>query len=246
MRIAGYLSWYDESPHWLATAVSGMARLCDLIVAHDGAYQLFPSARHRSHPQQAEAILQAAEAADAACLIYRPNELGGGSGGNEVEKRSLGLKLVGSLLEPDVDWLLVFDGDFHVMQMREELIRARLAETEHDVATYTVLDGKDLLAIPALEKFAREKWADTEWTIRTRDIYRWTPSLTIGPQHWAYARTDDGVKRWLRGPWDDRLEAALDLGPDLVVYHRNQDRTQVRSHAADVYYQRRAATGLEA
>src|SRR5256885_1150092 len=110
MRVVGLLSFYDESPSWLATAVTGFARVCDAITAVDGAYALLPGARPCSHPQQAEAILSASEAAGVACTVHRPNRL---FFGNEVEKRNFTFQLAGAGLTGD-DWLLVFDADYHV------------------------------------------------------------------------------------------------------------------------------------
>ena len=226
--------WFDESPSWLATAVSGMGRLCDDIVAVDGGYALFPGARARSHPQQAEAVLTAAEASGTGCVVHRPKDIWFG---NEVEKRNHALSLCATL-EPD--WLVVFDADYHVLQMEPELIRAELAATEHDVATYTILDGKDMLGDEALAQYARERDASTEWTVRTRDIYRWNPNLKIGPAHWCY---HDGDK-WLRGPFE-QLAEAHNLEAQLVVYHRNQDRAAVRRQTAYGYYKNREAARTE-
>ncbi len=241
MKICGYMSFFDESPHWLATAVAGMARLCDVIVAHDGAYALYPGARARSHPHQSEAVLGAAEAADVACLLYQPRDV---YWGNEIEKRNQGLRFAGALLEPDEDWLLVFDADFHVLRVNPEVIRHELGETELDVATYTILDGKDLMADPGMERAAKEMDISTEWTTRTRDIYRWTPSLTIGPTHYGYSRWDNGKRRWLRGPWEG-VEDAHELEANLVVYHRREDRAKVRLAGADGYRINRQNAGIE-
>lgn len=243
MKIAALISWYDESPHWLATCVAGVARFCDYIIGHDGAYALYPSARACSHPQQAEAVIQAAEAAGAACMIYRPNEV---YRGNEVEKRNAGLRMAGALLEPEEDWLCIVDADFHILRCESEVIRAELASTHHDVASYTLLDGKDMLANEATARFARELDASTEWTYRTRDFYRWTPSLQVGPTHYCYSRERDGERVWLRGPeLNVEPEPALDLRANLVFYHRRQDRASVRQKAAKEYYDRRHRFGIE-
>lgn len=229
----------------LATCVSGIARVADLIIAHDGAYALYPTARPRSHPDQAEAILRAAEATDVACMIYRPSEV---YYENEVGKRNDGLRFCRALLESNEDWLFVIDADFHVLRCEPERVREELSQTPYDVATYTILDGGDWMAEEARSKLATQIAMSTEWTIKTRDAYRWTPSLEIGPTHYHYSRWDNGEQRWMRGPLTaaDGLEDAHDLGSALAVYHRRADRPLVRQQAADVYYERRVEYGIEA
>jgi hypothetical protein len=44
-KIWGLLSWYDESPSWLAEAVASFAPMLDGLIAVDGAYALYPDAR---------------------------------------------------------------------------------------------------------------------------------------------------------------------------------------------------------
>jgi hypothetical protein len=246
LRIAGILSWFDESPAWLAAATTSLGRFCDIVIAHDGAYQLFPGARPRSHPQQAEAVMHAAEAMDMACVIYRPKDI---YWGNEVEKRNEGFRIAGALLEPDEDWVVVWDADYHLLKITPERVRHDLEHTDCDVATYTLLDGKDMLATPALEQYAQQRPIDTEWTIMTRDIFRWHPTLAVGPLHWSVSVQRNGKREWLRGPFSDNtfepLAPAHDLRADLVAYHRTQDRAHVRKHAAKGYYERRAERGIE-
>lgn len=177
----------------------------------------------------------AAEASGTGCVVHRPQDVWHG---NEVEKRNHALSLCATL-EPD--WLVVFDADYHVLQMEPDLIRAELAATDLNVATYTILDGKDMLGDEALAMYARERAASTEWTVRTVDIYRWHPSIRIGPGHWCYWSERDG---WMRGPFE-HLAPAHDLGANLVVYHRNQDRAQVRRDTAYGYYKNREAARTE-
>jgi len=241
MRIAGLLSWYDESPHWLATAVAGFARVCDVIVAVDGAYRLYPGARPRSHPSQVEAITRTAEALGIGCLVYQPDDVWRG---NEVEKRNTLLQLAGPLLREGEDWVLVFDADFHILRCEPELVRATLTTTDAAVATYVILDGKDFLADPELHELAAKHPVSTEWTLRTRDVYRWTPTLRVGPAHWCYSAEVDGERRWLRGPYRE-LAPAVNLDRALVVYHRTQDRAEERRQAAQGYYEMRERYGVE-
>ncbi len=181
MKIVGILCWYDESPSWLANAVCGFGRVCDEIVAVDGAYSMYPGARPRSHPEQAEAILAAAETMGVGCTIHRPKDV---FFGQEVEKRNLSLKLAAPLLTPGEDWVMIFDADYQVMLCEDPVYaRALLEHTEHNVATYTLLDGHDILANETAAEVCRDVDIDTEWTIRDRGIFRWTDDLRYGPSH---------------------------------------------------------------
>lgn len=248
MRLAGYLIWYDESPSWLATAVAGFARFCDPIVALDGAYGLYPGARARSRPDQAEAIMSTCEALDVGCVVYRPSEP---YWGNEVEKRNLALQLCRPHLKAG-DWVCAFDADYHVLQAQPEMILWELEQTDRNVATYTLLDGKDLMADEYLAVYAAGRPIDSEWTMRTRGLYRWTDDLRYEHAHWLLHGTYDGRDQWIYGPelvpTDERafpLEPAHNLDAALVVHHRNQHRPLSRREAAAGYYQNRQTVGAE-
>ncbi len=240
MKIVGLLSWYDESPGWLGTAVAGFARVCDTIVALDGAYALYPGARACSHPNQAETIMQAAEASGAGCIIHRPNEVWRD---NELGKRNQLLRLAGSLDLTTDDWLIVFDADCHILRISPDNIRAKLAATDLPIATYTYLDGKDFLSDPKIRDQVRDHEIDTEWTGRTRDVFRWDPTLRVGLQHWLYSAERDGERVWIRGP--ESQDEACQLDRDLVIYHRTADRAKVRRDAQAYYYKLREQHGVE-
>lgn len=240
MKIHAVLSWFDESPTWLATAVAGIGRFCDTVVAVDGAYQLFPAGRPKSHPQQVESIVHTAEAMGLGCLVYQPQTIWYG---NEVEKRNKSLELAASVAE-EGDWLCVFDADYHVLLCNPEAIRAELEATEHDVATYTLLDGKDFQSTEALERYAAQTYIDHEWAMHTRDLYRWNPTLRVGPAHWAYSVERGGEREWLRHQFDNSVDA-LDLRANLVFYHRTQDRSEQRRKSAEQYYATRNEMGIE-
>jgi len=245
MKIVGVLIWYDESPAWLANAVCGFGRVCDEIVAVDGAYSMYPGARPRSNPDQAEAILAAAETMGVGCTIHRPKDV---FWGNEVEKRNLSLRLAGSLGLTRDDWVMVFDGDYQVMRCEDpEFVRSVLETTDKNVATYTILDGHDPLADE--NSVAVTMNIDTEWTLRDRGIFRWTDDLRYGPAHYFVKGTYDGDSQWLRGP-DISGDAALaaepeHLGSSFVVVHRRSKRAKVRRDAAEGYYRMRDQNRFE-
>jgi hypothetical protein len=240
--IIGKLIWYDESPSWLAACVAGFGRVCDTIVAVDGAYQLYPRARSHSMPEQREAIMAAAEAAGCGCVVYQPRDVWAG---NEVAKRNAALDLCRHLGTPGEDWVLVFDSDFQVMQVYADTVRAALAETEHHVATYTLLDGQDMLADEATAKLARHTDVSTQWTVRTRSIYRLLPGLQYHVKHWnVIADNPDGPGSiTLFGP--EQVEEEARLEGALVAYHRRKDRAKVRLDDAAAYFAARDLAGAE-
>lgn len=199
-----------------------------------------PGARPRSHPQQVEAIVNTAEAMEIGCLIYQPDEIWWG---NELAKRNKSIALAATVAEKD-DWITVIDADYHLLRCNPDVIRHELEETDLHVAAYTLLDGKDFLATAALEQYAVKTNIDTEWTIRTRDMYRWNPTLQVGPAHWCYSAVVDDRRRWLRGPYNDLLPE-LELGANLVFYHRTQDRALIRRESAGVYYKAREEHKIE-
>jgi hypothetical protein len=240
VNLIGILSWWDESPAWLSTAVAGFGRFCDTIIACDGAYALYPGGRAHSMPDQREAILAAAEAAGAGCIVHQPKDVWIG---NEVEKRNHTLNLARAIGTENEDWVVIFDGDYQMMQTDPETVRARLADTHLNVATYTMLDGKDLLA--ETPELAQQVDLSTEWAVRTRGIFRLLPNLRYETKHWHVVGDDpDGWKLTLFGDFN-KEEPALQLEAALVVYHRRQARAKVRNQAAEGYYQLRDELGAE-
>lgn len=241
MKIAGLLSWYDESPAWLAAAVAGMGRICDEIVAVDGAYALYPAGRPRSHPQQAEAVLHAAEALGIGCTLYRPRDV---FWGNEVEKRNLTLSLAAPHLEAGSDWILVFDGDWLVVEASPEIVRHELERTELEMALFTIVETVDFMANPTTDEYAREHELESSWSGQTGPIFRWDPTLRYGPSHFVLSRERDGEREWVAGPNGVHVDAH-ELGRSLVVHHRSQDRSFVRRRSASDYYKARDLHGVE-
>lgn len=254
-RVVGVLSWYDESASWVGAAVAGMARVCDDIVAVDGAYALYPGGRPRSAPDQSEVILGTCEALGVGCVIHRPRDVWRG---NEVEKRNHTLQLARALMdpapvddEPTDQWVLIFDSDYRVILLDDpNRVRRDLGGTDLHVATYTLLDGQDVHADEFLAAYAQSRHIDHEWTIRDRGIFRWTDDLRYVGKHWITCGTYAGEHHWLRGPdlqagEVDKAADCLHLGRGLVVVHRRHERSKTRALAADGYYALRDELGVE-
>lgn len=126
--VALLLSWYEEQPEWLYELVSSVAGVCDRVVAVDGAYALYPDARARSGPDQADAILFGAAEQGLGVTVHQPRTPWVG---NEVEKRRYAHRLAAG-----ADWLLVLDGDERVIERPDDLLE-RLQVTGCRSATFT-------------------------------------------------------------------------------------------------------------
>lgn len=242
MRVVLLLSFYDEYPSWLSTVVAGFARVCDEIVAVDGAYGFYPGSDRapRSHIEQAEAIQSAAEAAGVGCTIHRPRDP---FAGNEVEKRNLTLALAAAV-EPD--WVVVADGDYHITHCDPATFRALLDETDLNAAAYLLGDSMDYAAL-GMADTAAQNGAPTSWAFPLRDIFRWTPDLAYGPAHFTVSGTYEGRRQWLKGPEGSPLVVpCLDTLGSLVAAHRNRHREKGRRDAADRYARVRVESQIEA
>ncbi len=239
MRIHGIFCWYDESSSWIGTAIASLGRFCDHIVALDGAYALYPGGKARSHPHQAEVILHTAEAAGVACTLVQPSEVWWG---NEVEKRNKAFSIVSAFATHD-DWLCIYDADYHALQCQPDSIRYELENTDCLVAEYGITDTEDWLSNGA-QSLAVETKIQTQWVSKTRDLYRWNPTLTVGPAHGDYSIAgEDGERLWLRGPYE--LAPAHDISGFLTVHHRTKHRAMVRRESQQGYYTMRDALGVE-
>ena len=235
IRVTGLLAWYDESPLWLAAAVTGASRLCDHVVAVDGAYALYPHGRAQSDPEQAEAIVHAAYGAGIGCTIYRPRDVWMG---NQIEKRSLMFELGRAT---GADWFFVFDADDLVTHVPFDA-KKRLAQAEEDVAACTLWWTEDTQAHPLAQTLSYPHEAVNRYH---RGLFRSLPGLRVEGAHYHYLAEREGETVHLRGHSDyHELEPFLNL-TDLRVQHRHPQRTRARLEASSAYDRLVRAHGLE-
>jgi len=239
VSVTGLLAWYDEPVTWLAAAVIAAAKLCDHVVAVDGAYALYPGGRAQSDPEQAEAILHAAYGAGIGCTIHRPPSVWMG---NQIEKRST---MFGLGRETEADWFFVFDGDDLVTQVPAD-VRSRLVEATEDVACYTLWWTEDIERDPGKAGAARAFSYPHEASNRYfRGLFRALPNLRVEGSHYHYCAEREGETVHLRGHEDfHELEPFLNL-TDLRVQHRHPQRTRARLEVSAAYDKLVRAHGLE-
>lgn len=237
MRIFGLISWYEESPLWLAAVTASAGKLCDHIVAVDGAYALFPDGRERSGPEQAAAIQEVCAANGMGCSVHIPQERWID---NEVEKRSFMFRAAELLAEPD-DWYIILDADEVIYEVPSDL-RKRLEETELDVAEVTFREWEDFDHEPAKAATARKFDFPRENRYPIRTVFRALPGLSVTGNHYTYT-LPDGRILWGNSTQAEQ-EPCLDLR-DLLVDHRTHLREVNRRNRAKDFYARRDASEIE-
>lgn len=227
MRIYALLNWYDERPDWLAATVASASKLCDGIVAVDGAYFLYPdSLRYpASGAVQATAIMETALACGMSCTIHVPTEPWVG---NEVGKLNALFDL--GIPEPMEDWFFRIDGDELVTDCPYD-IRDRIAQTD--------LHAAELRMWVRTDGVTRHEM----WPIRR--LWRVVPEMRVGPAHHIFHGTVNGERITLADSENRaRQTPALDL-PDLTMEHRNRQRNQERLDRKERYYRQRDELGVE-
>lgn len=230
MKIVALLSWYDETPAWLAATVASVAPLVDDVVAVDGAYCLYPNGKGSSDPMQAQTILETAAACGIGATVYTPQCVWGG---NEVEKRSH-LFAMAEQLTVETDWYFPIDAD-EVLKFASPHVRPMLEETQLDVAEISLNDKMKVDT-----DLARQMdWPEYE-SHKHPQLFRALRGLHVDTAHFHYVA--DG--RYLWGP-PGKMETALDLSQEIKVEHRNHLRSVARDNARRTYYQRREQLGVE-
>lgn len=219
MGIIALLAWYDEAPAWLYNAIRSLEKLpAQHLIAIDGAYQLYPEGKARSHIDQYAAIHDAAAAAGIGCTVHTPHTVWRG---NEVEKRSKLFQLGDQVADPNQTWFFVLDAD-EVITAAPDDLHAQLAATSLDVAAVT--------------------FSEPHPTLKRRDypmpvVFRAIPGIRVDGNHFTYV-TPDGRYLWGNATVED-LEPRLDLTQTLRLEHLTHYRDRTRAQAATLYYDQR-------
>lgn len=221
MQIVALLSWYEESPEWLAAMAYRLPLAgVDRLVALDGAYALYPGATAASHPSQKLALNTACSEVGIPADIYTPT---GVFKGNEVEKRSALFELAEEVTGPD-DWYFVIDADELITTVPDDF-RERLEHTDLDVARVTFDEERDRDRPPP-------SLAQRKDTFTIPILFRAIRGLRVKTNHWTYV-TPDGKRLW--GQDKRTLVPALDC-TDLHILHRSDMRHEARRADQYAYY----------
>lgn len=224
MRLIALLSWYDEPRDGLLACIQGLARMnTDLLVALDGAYDLYPDGKGRSELDQHGVLAAACAQFGIDLLDYTPSSTWEG---NEVAKRTELFRL-GWGAAQDGDWFFVVDGDEQIVDVPDDL-RERLEATDLDAAEITMRH----LAVAETSEWP-------PWHI-TRRLYR-AQRIHVETNHWTY-KAEGGRTLWIGGGPEE--VPALDLS-DLRMDHNYEHRSNVRHSAKLAYHEAKFQAGAE-
>ena len=240
--ITASLVWWDEPPELLDACVRGAARVCDRIVAVDGAYRRYPGATVTSPPEQAAAISEAARDAGIECLVVSPDRLWAG----QVEKRThaLALAAIGS------DWVAVVDAD-HVIDADRSEARLALSRVPQNAnaASVTMMTPAD--PSRPLAETSATGWhrAMAQSEMRYDHLFRALPGLRVERFHWWYSAIVDGRRRWVSRGEATGGTMVVPLTCRYVVEHRTHTRDEAHILAGRAFCNDRmlvvARTGQE-
>lgn len=206
MRIVALLSWYDEPPELLSSNVASWSKLCDRVIALDGAYADLPDGKPHSPIEQRAAIEWAAQHTGMGVTMIGP---GVTWVGNQIAKRNA-LLTHAARITSSTDWLLTIDADEY-LEPPPLGVRERLMDTERDVARVKIR-------------------ADA--ILYQQRLVRALPGLRVEGVHWRVMN----FERCLWGiPGKDHEEPFLDL-PDVVIRHRRDERPAKRLAQQKAYY----------
>jgi hypothetical protein len=211
------MAWFDEDPCWLAASVAAFAKICDHVIAVDGAYFVYPERRAASGGDQAETITAAARAAGVGVTVHVPQTVWMG---NEVEKRTCYARIANALGTPYEDWLLVLDADEEISEV-SPLARADLENTDLDAAEVGMWTTDELRS----------------WFGPSRRLYRMLPDMRYGPTHFSLQGVGrSGEPVWLNGlgpRYGQPMGEALSMVQQIRVEHKHHLRTGPRAEKAE-------------
>lgn len=242
MKIVALLSFFDESPTWLAGLVASLNGVADHLIAVDGAYWLYPNSidTFKSDISAIQTIQEVARGIGIGCTVHVPS---GPFMGNEVEKRNLTLSY-GEALTTDDDWYFVIDGDEVVSHARPDLHTELAACTVegYSVANYGIRNTVDPFNLPKrLHDQLRNESLVLDNVQPVRGLMRAIRGLRYVDAH--YVVTDGSI--YLCGNRDHHtLEPAADMSGHLLLDHR-MDRLGPRHRARRDYYTARDELGIE-
>lgn len=245
-RIIGLLSWWDESPTWLAATVTSMARVCDHIVALDGRYALFPDTRTASPQQQADAIACAAYGAAVGLTLVQPRHIWA----DEMEKRTALFQYGAVAADTFTDWYLIMDADEVLApSVTQQAVHMMVDDAEQngaEVVQGLLLESIDDQQNPQMARISRQFATDPVSLGPSPRLWRALDDMRVAGYHYHYSGCDESGQRvvvWNRD--GDGERAAWHHSEELIVETRCLLRSAHRAQQRVEYYGERDRLKVE-
>jgi hypothetical protein len=246
-KVIGIISWFDESPTWLASTVASMARICDHIIAVDGRYALYDDSRVCSEMVQHDAIQHTARAAGCALTLHIPNA----PFDDEMHKRTYLFQLAELVAKPFEDWIFAIDGD-------EVLIEAPPKERLHKVLDDAA--AEDCWVVTGTLRDVADPHKNPERTLASMKMpivsaiectmprfFRVGKNMRVVGYHYNYVAEDEtgnSIEYWGDDNLVDRAKWKV-TSQFAIIEHRHEQRALTRKRVREQYYKDRKDVGLE-
>lgn len=247
-KIVGILSWFDESPTWLAATVSSMARICTHVIAVDGRYLHYDDKRVASSYAEHETIMETARGCGVGLSLHIPTK----PFENEMQKRTLSFQLASQVAIPHHDWFMVLDGDEVIVDTPDkQYVCGELDKAaEHGVRTVTVTLRDIADPHENLERTRFGCALPIEHIVESRvpRLFRFPEKLECRGYHYNYIGIDENgmpVELWGQDTVTQYRSKWACFTDDIVIEHRHAHRPKVRKKRREQYYQDRDDIGLE-
>jgi hypothetical protein len=247
MKVIGLLSWFDESPTWLAATVASFGRICDHVVAVDGRYSMYEDDRTSSTTEQHEAIVETCRGTGLGLTLdvaRRPYA-------TEMEKRTHLFQLASIHAETFRDWFFILDGDEVLIEApgRKHVhsVLKTLTERKQSVATAQLFEVVDPHADARRDEISRKVETDLHYSTTTPRFWRALADMRVTGYHYHYsgiAEHGDREVLWGSASSED-LVPWHHFGEDVLIENRCLKRAITRKKKRDEYYHLRDLSKIE-
>jgi hypothetical protein len=245
MRVIGLLSWFDESPTWLAGTIASFARVCDHIVCVDGRYALYDDVRVQSTSEQHEAIIEAATGAGLGLTLHTRNTVWC----DEMEKRTHLFKLGSIEARTFEDWFFVLDADEKLYSI-EQGVAGQLKDAALrgvNVASAHMIELTDPAETPEKEVIGQQLPVDYVYQYETPRFWRALQDMEVSQYHFHYTGVDESGERVTLWGHADHVENPewVRLGDACLIENRCLRRPLKRHEKRTQYYAARDSLHME-
>lgn len=248
MRIIGLVSFWDESPTWLAASISSLGRFCDHVIVLDGRYALYPDKRLQSGTGEHYAAIDAARAVGMGITLHTAPA----TFPDEMSKRTKLFELAALESTPGEDWYFVLDADEVVVEsFDKDGIHHYLSALDSSVTTVTakLWEKADPHESPARTELSMKLPVDWRYECASPRFWRVHKNMRVVGYHYNYVGDDaDGnpVELWGNDHVVQRDKTTwASLCAHVVLENRNRMRAKSRDKDRQQYYADRDLCGLE-